>query len=169
MGIEIERKFLVRNDAWRSGIQGSYPCTQGYIGLQGPGSARVRIIGSKGFLTLKGPRHGISRSEFEYEIPIEEAQEILERFCSKALISKVRHEVPYEGHLWEIDEFSGENNGLILAEVEIANESEPFVLPDWVGKDISEDERFFNARLAKHPISTWLNKPDSKPSPQHSS
>ncbi len=162
MGIEIERKFLVRNDAWKSGIQGSYPCTQGYIGLRGPGSARVRIIGTKGFLTLKGPRQGISRAEFEYQIPIEEARELLESFCDDALITKVRHEVPHEGHLWEIDEFGGENTGLILAEVEIDDESESFNFPEWVGKDISEDERFFNAQLAKHPISTWMKKPSSE-------
>ncbi len=115
-------------------------------------------MGSKGFLTLKGPREGITRSEFEYEIPVDEAQEIIDNFCDEALISKVRHEVHYKGHLWEIDEFTGENSGLTLAEVEIENESAPVPLPDWVGKDISEDERFFNARLARHPISTWTQK-----------
>ena len=155
MGIEIERKFLVRNTDWKKLVVASSPCTQGYIALEGSGSVRVRVLGEKGFLTLKGPRIGISRTEFEYEIPKEEAESLLESFCDEALISKVRHKVNYAGNLWEIDEFTGTNEGLTLAEIELRQEAQSVTLPDWVGKEVSEDERFFNARLAKHPISTW--------------
>ena len=112
-------------------------------------------MGDKGFLTIKGPREGIRRSEFEYEIPIEDATSLLDSFCDAAVISKIRHELTYEGNLWEIDEFLDENKGLTLAEVELESEDQSVILPDWVGKDVSEDERFFNARLAKHPISSW--------------
>jgi len=155
MGIEIERKFLIKNERWRSLVETSKSCTQGYVNLKGNGSIRIRIIGDKGFVTLKGPREGIRRSEFEYEIPVADATILLDSFCDAAVISKIRHELTYEGNLWEIDEFSGENNGLLIAEIELESEHQTVSLPDWVGKDVSEDERFFNAHLAKHPISSW--------------
>jgi adenylate cyclase len=148
MGIEIERKFLVKNPSWRALVETSQSCTQGYVNLKGNGSIRIRLMGDKGFLTIKGPREGIRRSEFEYEIPIEDATSLLDSFCDAAVISKIRHELTYEGNLWEIDEFLDENKGLTLAEVELESEDQSVILPDWVGKDVSEDERFFNARLA---------------------
>jgi adenylate cyclase len=155
MGIEIERKFLVKNPSWRDLVETSRPCTQGYVNLTGNGSIRIRMIGDKGFLTLKGPREGIRRSEFEYEIPIADATRLLESFCDAEVIKKIRHELTYEGNLWEIDEFLEGNKGLTLAEVELKSEHQTVILPDWVGKDVSEDERFFNAHLAKHPVSSW--------------
>lgn len=155
MGIEIERKFLVKDERWRALVETSRPCKQGYVSLKGKGSIRIRIIGEKGFLTLKGPREGIRRPEFEYEIPITDAISLLDSFGDSAVISKIRHELTHEGNLWEIDEFLDENKGLTLAEVELESEQQSVILPDWVGKDVSEDERFFNARLAKHPISSW--------------
>ena len=161
MGIEIERKFLVRNTDWKTLVAASHSCTQGYIALEGSGSVRVRVLGNKGFLTLKGPRIGLRRTEFEYEIPKAEAEVLLESFCDEAHISKIRHEVNYGGNVWEIDEFTGENAGLTLAEVELDQEDQSVSLPDWIGKEVSEDVRFFNARLARHPITTWLAKPDN--------
>lgn len=158
MGIEIERKFLVKNESWRSLIEKSQSCTQGYVHVKGTGSIRVRIMGDQGFLTLKGPREGIRRTEFEYEIPIEDAKSLLASFCDADIISKIRHELSFEGNLWEIDEFLGENEGLTLAEVELTSEDQSVVLPDWIGKDVSKDDRFFNARLSKHPISHWSPK-----------
>jgi adenylate cyclase len=155
MGIEIERKFLVKDERWRALIETSRSCTQGYANLKGNGSIRIRILGDKGFLTLKGPREGIRRPEFEYEIPIADATSLLESFCDAAIISKIRHELRYEGNLWEIDEFLDNNKGLTLAEVELESEHQSVPLPEWVVKDVSEDERFFNAHLAKHPISSW--------------
>jgi adenylate cyclase len=155
MGIEIERKFLVNNQSWRDLVETSRPCTQGYVNLTGNGSIRIRMIGDKGFLTLKGPREGIRRSEFEYEIPIADATRLLESFFDAAVIKKIRHELTHEGNLWEIDEFLDGNKGLTLAEVELESEHQTVILPDWVGKDVSEDERFFNAHLAKHPVSSW--------------
>lgn len=158
MGIEIERKFLVTSDGWRALPRTSHRCHQGYINLKAEGSLRVRRLGEKGFLTLKGPRQGIRREEYEYEIPAEDATDMLRSFCQITLL-KTRHEIEFEGFLWEIDEFHEHNQGLVLAEVELPAEDTEFVLPPWVGKDVSEDDRFFNARLALHPIATWTANP----------
>lgn len=155
MGIEIERKFLVRNDAWRPLVERSDPCVQGYISLRGQGAIRVRLMGVKGFLTLKGPRKGICRSEFEYEIPRQDAEHLLDQFCGDGMISKLRHRLIYRGKVWEIDEFKAANSGLTLAEVELDFASQEVNLPDWIGKEVSEDERYYNASLAKNPFGTW--------------
>ena len=155
MGIETERKFLVTSDDWRPLVESSHSCRQGYFPAAGQASVRVRLIGSQSFLTIKGPRMGISRSEFEYPIPTADAQILLEEFCHNQLIEKTRHIITLNGFTWEIDEFEGPNKGLILAEVELQSPDQNFPLPPWVGKEVSEDERYFNSRLAHHPVSQW--------------
>ena len=158
MGVEIERKFLVLSDDWKPLVVESVSCKQGYVPVFGKRVIRVRLIGDRGFLTLKGPRQGIIRDEFEYEIPFDEAEQLLDTFCDLGPIEKTRHHLDFGGLGWEIDEFKGANEGLVLAEVELESEEQEIVLPPWVGKDVSKEERFFNACLAKHPIQDWSPK-----------
>lgn len=155
MGIEIERKFLVANDDWRPLVQKSLECRQGYVGVKGKGSIRIRILGNRGFLTLKGPRIRLSRAEFEYPIPLADAEELLASFCSYDAIAKIRHQVFFGDKMWEIDEFLQQNSGLVLAEVELESENQPLSLPGWVGREVSLDDRYFNANLAKNPFTNW--------------
>lgn len=153
MPTEIERKFLVKSDAWREGAEGER-IVQGYLCREEGRTVRVRIKGAKGFLTIKGSSEGISRKEFEYEIPIGEAEELLP-LCKPPLLDKVRYERRHGGHLWEIDEFSGESEGLIVAEIELEDEAEEFEKPAWLGEEVSDDSRYYNACLADHPWSRW--------------
>jgi adenylate cyclase len=155
MGLEIERKFLVKNASWRDVVEDREPILQGYLADTGRATVRVRTKGDRGFMTIKGATTGVSRAEFEYEIPIEDARVMLETLSSLPLIDKVRHRVRCGGHLWEVDVFAGENAGLVLAEIELASEDEPFVLPDWVGPEVSDDPRYFNSNLARHPFRRW--------------
>ncbi len=154
MAVEIERKFLVNTDAWRSHAIGKL-YRQGYLPTQKYTTVRVRVVGDRGFLTIKGKSEGISRSEFEYEIPLEDAKEMLDTLCDRPLIEKIRYVLDVEGVRWEIDEFQGENQGLILAEVELSNADQKVILPNWVGQEVSDDPRYFNANLAKHPFTRW--------------
>ena len=151
---EIERKFLVTNNTWRQSAKGTY-YRQGYFPTANKTTVRVRTAGNTGYLTIKGERSGASRSEYEYQIPFEEAQEMLSQLCKKPLIEKRRFKVEFEGHLWEIDEFEGENQGLILAEVELSDEDENIQLPGWIGKEVTDDHRYYNAYLVDHPFSEW--------------
>ncbi|HEY9648140.1 MAG TPA: CYTH domain-containing protein [Chroococcidiopsis sp.] len=154
MGIEIERKFLVNGDRWRDlGVAMLY--RQGYLTSSPGRTVRVRIAGDRGFLTIKGGGAGISRAEYEYEIPVEDAAELLDTLCDRPLIEKNRYRIPYEGLIWEVDEFMGENAGLILAEVELSDPSQEVTLPDWVGQEVSADPRYFNSNLCKQPFCTW--------------
>ncbi|NJM56678.1 MAG: CYTH domain-containing protein [Synechococcales cyanobacterium RU_4_20] len=157
MGVEIERKYLLRNQSWRGLAAGVAYC-QGYIPTPDHRTVRVRTAGETGYLTLKGPVQGMSRSEFEYEIPVAEAEQILATLCDRPLIEKIRYKIPCAGHVWELDEFLGENLGLILIEVELGSEAETLVLPDWVGLEVTGDRRYYNSYLAKHPFRQW---PDS--------
>ncbi|MHC5763898.1 CYTH domain-containing protein [Nostoc sp.] len=154
MGKEIERKFLVNGDSWRGLAEGSV-FYQGYIATQDQVTLRVRIVGDKGYLTIKGPRIKYSRSEFEYSIPIEEAQKMLDTLCKHPLIEKTRYRIEWGGFTWEIDEFDGVNKGLILAEAELSDEKQQIELPIWIGEEVSVDPRYFNSNLAKHPFSEW--------------
>ena len=155
MAKEIERKFLVTGDGWRGRVAGT-PYQQGYIRTTYPGqTVRVRIAGMDGYLTLKGPTKGITRSEFEYSIPVADAQEMLKTMCDRPLIEKIRYRLPVGELIWEIDEFSGENAGLIVAEVELASETQEIEIPDWLGKEVSGDSRYYNANLSKQPYCTW--------------
>jgi CYTH domain-containing protein len=154
MPTEIERKFLVKGDRWRSLGEG-IPYSQGYLFSSQGITARVRIVGEKGYLTIKGPTVGVTRSEFEYPIPVQDAREMLETLCHSSPIQKKRYRVEYAGLVWEIDEFAGANQGLIVAEVELTDADQTIALPDWIGEEVSHDPRYFNANLAKHPYSLW--------------
>lgn len=154
MGIEIERKFLVTDDGWKEQGQG-VQMRQGYICSDPSRIVRVRIEGERAMLTLKGKTIGISRGEWEYPIPVEEARELLDGLCEKPLIDKIRYRIPFGGFIWEVDEFFGENAGLVVAEIELESETQAFVKPDWIGAEVSEDRRYANANLFKHPFQTW--------------
>jgi len=156
MKTEIERKFLVVGDAWRDAADEGRLCEQGYISSDPENiTVRVRVFGSQGFLTLKGPTKGISRSEMEYEIPVEEAEYMLRNFCGDRVVSKMRYLLEVNGLRWELDEFSGENKGLIVAEIELESEDQPFEKPDWLGSEVSFDPRYFNSALARYPFGEW--------------
>ncbi|MEH1900989.1 MAG: CYTH domain-containing protein [Nostoc sp.] len=154
MAKEIERKYLVRGDSWRGLAEGSV-YRQGYIPTQDNVTVRIRIVGEKSYLTIKGPNIKYSRLEFEYPIPIEDAQEILETLCERPFIEKIRFKIKSGGLIWEIDEFDGVNKGLILAEVELSDENQQIELPIWIGEEVSDDSRYFNSNLVKHPFSQW--------------
>lgn len=157
MPTEIERKFLVKGDHWRSLGEGK-PYCQGYIVASADRSVRVRIAGDKGFLTIKGKTIGSTRPEYEYAIPVDHAREMLQSLCIPPLIQKTRYRVEWEGLLWEIDEFEGENQGLIMAEVELADADQPIAFPDWIGEEVTHDPRYYNSNLAQHPFSRWGNR-----------
>jgi adenylate cyclase len=153
MGMEIERKFLVVNDDWRRlGIPVEY--AQGYLVADGERTVRIRVAGANGFLTVKGSSHGFSRMEFEYLVPREEALEMLQ-LCVIPMIEKYRTKILYEGKIWEVDEFEGENTGLIIAEIELKSEDETFSIPPWIGQEVTGDIRYFNSSLAKNPFKNW--------------
>lgn len=152
MSTEIERKFLVTNDEWRAapGVR----IRQGYLNRDKDRTVRVRTTGDRAWLTIKGRVLGISRVEFEYEIPLEDAERLM-HLCDGPLIDKIRRTLDYQGTIWEVDEFFGDNAGLIVAEVELANEDQPFARPGWVGEEVSADSRYFNANLSGRPYRTW--------------
>ncbi len=155
MTIEIERKFLLKNDHWRFLATGKV-YRQGYILTEDKlTTIRVRVIGTDAYLTIKGKTEGISRNEFEYSIPLEDAEIMLKTLCNRPLIEKIRYKVIQEELVWEVDEFQGENEGLILAEVELKDENQTINLPDWVGEEVTYDSRYYNVNLAKHPYQTW--------------
>lgn len=154
MGIEIERKFLVTGDRWRTlgGVAKTY--RQGYL-CSGEGrTVRVRIAEDRAFLTIKGPPSGLARAEFEYPIPVADAGELLQ-LCLWPPVEKVRHRIAIADLVWEVDDFLGANQGLVLAEVELVAEHQAIALPDWVGLEVSGDRRYTNAYLAQHPFQTW--------------
>lgn len=154
MSKEIEKKFLLKNENWRKLGKGTVYC-QGYLSTVKERVVRVRTIDDKGFLAIKGITTGATRLEYEYEIPRQEADEILNELCECPLIEKVRYNVDYEGLIWEIDEFAGVNQGLIFAEVELTDEDQEIILPDWIGEEITGDPRYFNSNLIKNPFSKW--------------
>lgn len=154
MSSEIERKYLVLQDAWRPVAPGTL-YRQGYLSSAKERVVRVRIAGDAGYLTVKGPTVGVTRPEFDYAIPLADARLMLDRLCERPLIEKTRYRETYKGHRWEIDEFHGDNAGLIIAEIELANEREPFELPPWAGAEVSDDPRYFNSNLARDPYKNW--------------
>lgn len=153
---EIERKFLVKNDGYKSLAAAKKNIAQGYLNTNPERTVRVRISNEKGFLTIKGKGNetGMTRFEWEKEIPVEEAKSLLE-LCEKGVIEKTRFEISSGKHLFEVDEFYGENVGLIIAEIELSDENEAFEKPDWLGKEVTNDERFYNAYLSKNPFKNW--------------
>ena len=154
MAMEIERKFLVRSNEWRALGTGQL-YRQGYLPRGEGCTMRVRVVGSQGYLTLKGVTQGISKLEFEYPIPLADAEDILAHLCDRPLIEKTRYKIPIDGLVWEVDEFAGENAGLIMAEVELSHPDQPINCPPWIGAEVSHDPRYFNAYLAQHPYSAW--------------
>ena len=155
MGIEIERKFTLKNDSWRNDVQRSQRYVQGYLAGNDRSSIRVRIAGEKANLNIKSATLGIFRNEYEYDIPLADAEEMLEKLCEKPIIDKIRHFVIFDGKTWEIDEFSGENKGLIVAEIELNDENEVITLPEWADEDVSHDARYYNVCLVKNPYCNW--------------
>jgi CYTH domain-containing protein len=154
MGKEIERKFLLKDDSWRSLACGKI-YHQGYLSITKERVVRVRVIGEKGFLTIKRFISGMLRMEFEYAIPIEDAREMLDEVCEKPLIEKKRYRIEHQGMVWEIDEFLGANEGLVVAEVELEQENQSIEKPEWIGAEVTEDPRYLNINLVRHPFSKW--------------
>ncbi len=155
MGTEIERKFLVKNDLWRKEVVSESRLKQGYLSNSANASIRVRLGGGKAHLNIKSTTIGIRRLEFEYEIPLEDAEEMLAGVAEKPYIDKTRYKVRSGAHTWELDVFHGENRGLVVAELELSSEDESFEPPDWAGAEVSEDVRYYNVNLIKHPYSRW--------------
>ena len=154
MGVEIERKFLLAGDAWR-GLGQAVLLRQGYLSSARERVVRVRIEGEQAMLTIKGANVGATRGEWEYPIPLADAVELLDGLCEQPLIEKYRHRIEHAGMVWEVDEFLGANAGLIVAEIELASEDQPFEKPDWIGAEVSGDARYYNANLIRHPFSQW--------------
>lgn len=153
MAIEIERKFLVTGDDWRDSPAVYY--SQGYLSRAKERTVRVRIAGDQAFLTVKGVSTGASRVEFEYAIPLEDGREML-ALCEQPLIEKYRRKLPYAGYVWEVDEFLGDNLGLVIAEIELPSENAQFEKPSWIGEEVTSDPRYFNSALISHPWQKWV-------------
>jgi adenylate cyclase len=154
MSVEIERKFLVRNDQWRASSD-RLSIRQGYLSSHPDRIVRVRIQDTVAMLTIKGRTRGVSRGEWEYPIPMADAQQFLDVLCEKPIIEKIRYRIPFEGLLWEVDEFFGENLGLVVAEIELLSEDQVFVKPDWIGDEVTHDNRYANSNLLRHPFTQW--------------
>ena len=154
MGLEIERKFLLKSSDWRKLVEEENLIKQGYLNSNAERTVRVRVKNSTAFLTIKGKSQNTVRQEFEYEIPLVDAESML-KLCEPPLIEKTRFIVKYRGKTWEIDEFEGENKGLTIAEIELSSEDERFDIPEWIGDEVSQDARYFNSSLIKKPFSSW--------------
>ena len=169
MGVEIERKFLLKNDSWKSQVTKTLAIKQGYLqsGLEESqkSSVRIRISNEQANINIKSVDLIMVRQEFEYAIPLADAQQMLSTLCDDVVVEKTRYHVPYTSHhashqashLWEVDIFKGENDGLQMAEIELASIDESFELPDWIGEEVTNDERYYNIYLLKHPYSQWLD------------
>ncbi len=156
MGKEIERKYLVGHDGWRKETSQGVRMRQGYLSnTNGFCSIRVRIQGDQALLNIKSATLGVSRLEFDYPIPVSDAEQILDHLCVRPLIEKTRYFLEHAGHVWEIDVFEGDNEGLIVAEIELEDPDEPFELPDWAGKEVSDDPRYYNVCLVNNPYKNW--------------
>ena len=155
MATEIERKFLLVSDEWRALDRHSESFRQGYLNSSKRASVRVRIADGQATLNIKGMTIGVQRPEYEYDLPLQDASELLEQLCERPLIEKTRHFVEFGGKTWEIDEFHGDNQGLIVAEVELDAADETIIMPTWAGKDVSHLPRYYNVSLTQHPFSQW--------------
>ena len=154
MAVEIERKFLVLDHSFKEGVTGK-AMMQGYVCSEDHKTVRARISDKSAWLTIKGPTAGFSRSEFEFEIPVDEANALLDSLAPERRVQKTRYCVEHQGHTWEVDVFAGPNAPLILAEIELNSESETFEKPVWLGQEVTEDSRYYNSYLAEHPYSSW--------------
>jgi len=154
VSVEIERKFLVRDEGWKRSAQGTL-LRQGYLSSQPDRTMRVRIEGNTATLTIKSRNTGAVRGEWEYPIPLADAQTFLDTLCERPIIEKYRYRIPHAGMVWEVDEFLGENAGLVVAEIELASEDQLFGRPAWLGDEVTLDVRYFNANLLRHPYRKW--------------
>ncbi|MFD1141092.1 CYTH domain-containing protein [Larkinella insperata] len=158
MGVEIERKFLVNGTDWKIEAKGLF-YQQGYLNSDPERTVRIRRAEDKGYITIKGKSAGASRLEYEYEIALHDALELLNHLCEKPIIEKTRYRIAYDGLVWEVDEFHGENAGLVVAEVELLDEQQEVTLPPWVGLEVTTDAKYYNSNLFKHPFSQWGPSP----------
>jgi adenylate cyclase len=154
MGVEIERKFLVENNSWKNEIKEEVSIKQGYLNSEAERTVRVRIYGEKGVLTIKGKSQNLTREEFEYQIPLADAQDLLD-LCEKPIIEKKRILLSVGNKTWEIDVFGGENKGLVVAEIELTSEEEVFEIPHWLGEEVSSDSSYYNSSLITNPYISW--------------
>ncbi|MBI5218090.1 MAG: CYTH domain-containing protein [Bacteroidia bacterium] len=154
MPIEIERKFLTKSDEWKKPAEGVF-YKQGYLLRTREKSVRIRIIKDKAFLTIKGSKQGITRDEYEYEIPYQDALELLRNYCNNQYIEKTRYKISYKNKTWEVDEFHGKNQGLILAEIELSHTGESFEKPPWIAEEVTHEPRYFNTSLIEKPYCEW--------------
>lgn len=157
MGYEIERKFLLKNDSWRDLAQGQH-YRQGYLVSDESRTVRVRTKGDSGVLTVKGPVVNNVRREYEYDIPLTDAIHMLKHLCLQPIIEKIRYRIPAPPFIWEIDEFSGDNQGLVIAEVELESPDQPIHQPTWLGREVTGDARFYNANLIRYPYCQWTEE-----------
>jgi len=157
MGIEIEKKFLLANDGWR-GLDAGRLYRQGYLNSERGRTVRVRTVEEHGYLTIKGPAVGGIRPEYEYEIPVADAVAMLQTLCLRPLIEKRRYCIDFQGFVWEVDEFFGDNQGLMLAEIELPAPDQPFAKPPWIGQEVTDDPRYTNAALSRRPYRLWNGK-----------
>ena len=154
MGQEIERKFLVRGEAWKTLGVGTR-MRQGYLSTDPERVVRVRVDGEAATLTIKGRSVGATRGEWEYPIPLSDAEEMLTQLCLRPLVEKIRYRITQHEMLWEVDEFLGDNAGLVVAEIELTAEDQAFIKPQWVAEEVTHDARYYNANLLRHPYSAW--------------
>ncbi len=154
MSIEIERKYLVNGTDWKKQGKGQF-YQQGYLSSHPDRTVRIRRVENTGYVTIKGKASGASRTEYEYPIPVQDAIAMLDQLCEKPLIEKVRYRIAYQGLVWEVDEFQGENLGLVVAEVELTADDQAIELPAWVGQEVTGEKKYYNSNLIKHPFSTW--------------
>ncbi|MFV0439463.1 MAG: CYTH domain-containing protein [Desulfopila sp.] len=154
MALEIERKYLLKDQSWR-GLAEGILYRQGYLNGQDGATLRVRICGEQAYLTIKGPTDNGCRLEYEYDIPRADAEEMLNELALSPIVEKIRHAIPFQGYIWEVDEFLGENSGLVVAEIELPDPEHTFPLPPWIGREVTADPRFYNSNLARNPFSRW--------------
>lgn len=154
MGIEIERKFLVKNEGFKQVAQAEI-YHQGFLSTEKEKIVRIRIVKNNAWITVKGITKGAKRAEFEYEIPLEDAEYMIYELCEKPIISKKRYRIPFGDFIWEVDEFLNENEGLVIAEIELETEDQEFKIPEWIGEEVTGEEKYYNAYLIKHPYNSW--------------
>jgi adenylate cyclase len=154
MGLEIERKFLIKNDSWKNEIKKTISIRQGYLNSEVERTVRIRIQGERGVLTIKGKNQNVTRKEFEYQIPLDDALNLLS-MCEKPIIEKTRFLIPSNRSTWEIDVFDGENKGLVIAEIELTSEEESFDIPNWLGEEVSSESKYYNSSLITNPYGNW--------------
>ena len=155
MAVEIERKYLVVNDKWKPFVESEAAMKQGYLATVANASIRVRVAKGRAYLNIKSATVGIRRAEYEYEIPLQDGEEMLANLTSGSVIDKVRYKVRCGDHVWDLDLFHGDNSGLMVAEVELDSEDESFEMPQWAGEEVSGDVKYYNSSLVKHPYCDW--------------